>query len=67
MTNGKLQVVCYKPVLRIQTIFLWIQILLFDPDPDPYHFKEIMYLKEYFLYILTGPPGTNQKAYFVKF
>ncbi len=42
-------------------------------DPDPYHFKEVMYLKPYFLYILTwfslsvGPTGPNQKTYFVKF
>jgi hypothetical protein len=21
-------------------------------DPDPYHFKDVMYLKQYFLYIL---------------
>jgi hypothetical protein len=33
--------------------FMWIQIRLFNTDPDPYHFKEIMYPKKYFLYILT--------------
>jgi hypothetical protein len=42
-------------------------------DPDPYRFEEVMYLKQYFLYILTwfslsvGPTGPNQKAYLVKF
>ncbi len=25
----------------------------FDTDPDPYHFKEVMYLKQYFLHTLT--------------
>jgi hypothetical protein len=25
----------------------------FDPDPDLYRFKEVMYLKQYFLYIFT--------------
>jgi hypothetical protein len=36
-------------------------------------FKEVIYLKQYFLYILTifslsvGPLGPNHKAYFVKF
>ncbi len=25
----------------------------FDADPDPNCFKEVMYLKQYFLYILT--------------
>jgi hypothetical protein len=24
-----------------------------DPDPDPYRFKVVMYLKQYFLYIFT--------------
>ncbi len=57
----------------IQTLLIWIRILLFtlipirilffnliriwiwlfDTDPDPYHFKEVMNLKQYFLYILT--------------
>ncbi len=48
---------------------------LFDMDPelDPYHFKEVMYLKRYFLYIFTwfslsvGPTGATQKVFFVKF
>jgi hypothetical protein len=45
----------------------------FDMDPNPYHFKEVMCLKQYFLYIYTwfslsvGRIGPNQKAYFVKF
>ncbi len=32
-----------------------IRIRLFDTDPDPvpYRFKEVMYLKQYFLYIFT--------------
>ncbi len=86
--------ICFLfPVLRIQTLFIRIRILLynliriwiklfnltriwirqFDPDPDPYRFKEVMYLKQYFYYILTwfslsvGPIGPTQKAYFVKF
>jgi hypothetical protein len=25
----------------------------FDTDPDPYRFKEVMCLKQYFLYIFT--------------
>jgi hypothetical protein len=25
----------------------------FDPDPDSYRFKEVMFLKQFFLYILT--------------
>ncbi len=47
--------------------------VMFDADPDLYRFRKIMYLKQYFLYILTwfslsvGPLGPNQKAYFVKF
>ncbi len=48
---------------------------LFDPDPgpDPYHFKEVMYLKRHFLYIFTwfslsvGPTGPTQKVFFVRF
>jgi hypothetical protein len=52
-----------------------IRIWLFDidPDPDPYRFKEVMYLKQYFLYIFTwfslsvGPTGPTQKEFFVKF
>ncbi len=45
----------------------------FDPDPDPYRFKEVIYLKQYFLYIFTwfslsvGPIGPTQKVFFVKF
>ncbi len=30
-----------------------IQILLFGTDLDPYRFKEVMYLKQYILYIFT--------------
>jgi hypothetical protein len=30
-----------------------IRILLFCTDPDPYRFKEVMYLKPYFLHIFT--------------
>ncbi len=30
-----------------------IRIRLFDTDPDPYCFKDVMYLKQYFLYIFT--------------
>ncbi len=50
-----------------------VRIRLFDTDPDPYRFKDVMYLKQYFLYILTlfslsvGLPVPNQKAFFVKF
>jgi hypothetical protein len=29
-----------------------IRIRLFDTDLDPYRFQEVMYLKQYFLYIL---------------
>ncbi len=68
-------------MLRIQTLLIrillfsliQIRIQLFDPDPDPYHFKEVMYLKQYFLYTLilfslsVGPTGSSQKAYLVKF
>ncbi len=52
-----------------------------DPDPgfqfytdlDPYRFKEVMYLKRYFLYIFNwfylsvGPTGPTQTVFFVKF
>ncbi len=69
-------------ILILLVIFIWIRILLFNLiriqiqlfDPDPYQFKEVMYLKRYFfLYILTwfslslGPIGPNRKAYIVKF
>jgi hypothetical protein len=30
-----------------------IRIRLFDMVPDPYHFKKLIYLKQYFLYIFT--------------
>ncbi len=70
-------------MLRIQTLLftlIRIRIMLFNLkriqiqlfDLDTYPFKEVMYLKKYFL-ILTwfsssvGPTGPNQKAYFVKF
>ncbi len=45
----------------------------FDPDPDPYRFNEVMYLKRYFLCIFTsfslsvGPTGPTQKVFFVQF
>jgi hypothetical protein len=47
-----------SPVLWIQTLLIQIRILLFqfdrirlfDTDPDPYRFKEVMYLKWYFFY-----------------
>ncbi len=45
----------------------------FDTDPDPCHFKEVMYLKRYFLYFFTwfslsvGQTGPTQKVFFVKF
>jgi hypothetical protein len=45
----------------------------FDTDPDPNRFKEVMYLKQYFLHTFTwfslsvGPTGTTQKVFFVKF
>jgi hypothetical protein len=51
----------------------------FDIDPafyfdaDPYCFKKVMYLKRYFLFILTwfslliDLPGPNQQAYIVQF
>ncbi len=70
-------------VLRIQTLLIRIRILLsnliririqlFDTDPDPYRFKEVMYLKQYFLYIFTsfsltiGPTGPTQKVFFFQF
>jgi hypothetical protein len=50
-----------------------------DPDPafnfdlDPYCFKEVIYLKQYFLHTFTcfslsvGPTGPTQKVFFVKF
>jgi hypothetical protein len=34
-------------------ILIWIRTRLFDTDPDPYRFNEVMYLKQYFLYIFT--------------
>ncbi len=71
-------------LIRIRILLftlIWIRILisnlirirLFDPDPDPYRFKEVMYLNRYFLYIFTwfslsvGPAGPTQKVFFVKF
>jgi hypothetical protein len=45
----------------------------FDTDPDPYCFKEITYLKQYFLHIVTrfslleGPPGAKQQPYLSNF
>jgi hypothetical protein len=36
--------------IRIMLFYL-IRIRMFDTDPDPYHFKEVMYLKRYFVYI----------------
>ncbi len=50
---------------------IWIRTRMFDTDLDLYHFQEVMYLKQYFLYILNrfflsvGPTGLNKKAYFV--
>jgi hypothetical protein len=41
-------------LIRIQImLFNLIRIQLFDRDLDPYRFKEVMYLKQYFLYIFT--------------
>jgi hypothetical protein len=42
-------------LLRIQAILIRIPDPAFqsDRDPDPYRFKEVMYLKQYFLYIFT--------------
>jgi hypothetical protein len=40
----------------------------FDTDPDPYRFKEVMYLKWYLVYIFTlfslsvGPTRPTQKV-----
>jgi hypothetical protein len=85
MSHYRLHVL-YWPVLRIQThftdpvpachfdtdpAFLFDTDPAVDPVPDPYCFKEVMYLKQYFLhrYILTlfslsvGQTGPNQKAY----
>jgi hypothetical protein len=72
-----------EAVLRIQTHLIRIRILLFtliririrlfDTDPKPCHFKEVMNLKRYFLYIFTsfslpvGPTGPTQKVFFVQF
>jgi hypothetical protein len=65
------KIIADTAVLRIQTLLIRIQIMLFtliririllfnliwlqlfDTDPDPYHFKEVMYVKQYFLYILN--------------
>jgi hypothetical protein len=61
------------PVLRIQTLLIRIWMRLFYPDPDLYRFKEVMYLKQFFLYIFTslslsvGPTGPTQKVFFVQF
>jgi hypothetical protein len=50
-----------------------IRIRLFDTDSGLYRFKELVYLKQYFLFILTwfslsvGLPGPNQKAFWFKF
>ncbi len=62
-------------LIRIWILFfnlIPIRIWLFDPDPNPYRFEEVvMYLKRYFLYIFTwfilsvGPAGPTQKAFFV--
>jgi hypothetical protein len=68
-----------QAVLRMQTLLIRIRILLVTLVViriwlfDPYCFKKVMYLKQYFLYILTwfslsvGPTGPNRKAYLVDF
>ncbi len=60
------------PIRILLFNLFWIQ--LFDSNPDPYCSKEVMYLKQYFLYIylifiVSRSKGRNQKAYryFVKF
>jgi hypothetical protein len=41
-------------LIRIRIlIFTLIRIRLFDMDPYPYSFKEVMCLKRYFLYIIS--------------
>ncbi len=53
-------------------LFSFIQIQPYDTDLDPYYFKKVMYLKQYFLYIFTwfsssvGSTGPTQKVFFVK-
>jgi hypothetical protein len=65
-------------LIRIRILLfnlIWIWIPLFDTvtELECCRFKEVMYLKQYFSYILTwfslsvDPPGPNQKASFVKF
>ncbi len=50
-----------------------IRIRLFDTVPDSYLFKEVIYLKQYFLYMFTsfslsvGPTGSTEKVFFVQF
>jgi hypothetical protein len=59
-------------LIRIR-LFTLIRIQIRLTDLDQYCSKEVMYLKRYFWYILTGfflsvgPPKPNQKTYFVKF
>jgi hypothetical protein len=41
-------------LIRIRILlFNLIRIRPFDTDPDPYRFKEVMYLKQYFLHTFT--------------
>ncbi len=60
-------------ILSFNLIQIRIRLFDTDPDPDPYRFKEVMYLKRYFLYIFTSfplsvsPTGLTQKVFFVKF
>ncbi len=72
----------FRPFIRIRILlftlirirlFNLIRIRLFDTDPDPCRFKEVMYIKRYFLYIFTwfslsvSPTGPTQREFFIKF
>jgi hypothetical protein len=68
--------ILFLTLIRIRILFfnlIRIRIQLFDKDPDPYCYKQIMYLKRNFLCIFTwyslsvGPIGPKQKASFIKF
>jgi hypothetical protein len=62
-----------NPDPSFQLIWIWIRLFDTDLNPGPYPFKEVMNLKQYFLYIFSwfslsvGPTRSKHKAYFVKF
>jgi hypothetical protein len=56
------------PIWVLLFSLIRIRIQMFDTDPDPYRFKEVMYLKHtFYTSLLDFPTGPKQKAHFVKF